>query len=146
MEIQMAYPMMRTSLLEDMFNDFTPGYLVRPLHGDNLPAPSQIKIDVTESGNAYTVAAEIPGVSKADIQVSVDGAVVSLQAEIKQEDRASDGEKALRSERYYGAVSRSFQLPQEVDEAHSKAKYENGILVLTLPKKQTVAAQRLTIE
>lgn len=142
----MPYPMINPNFLDDIMNDFAPGYLVRPLKGEKSPVASQIKIDVSENEDAYTVAAEIPGVSKEDIQVSVDGAVVSLQADIKQEDRSSEGEKMLRTERFYGSVSRSFQLPQEVDEASSKAKYENGILVLTLPKKQTAAAQRLTIE
>ncbi|MDT4850403.1 Hsp20/alpha crystallin family protein [compost metagenome] len=78
--------------------------------------------------------------------MTIDGPVVTLRAEIKQQDSQSDGEKLLRSERYFGAVSRSFQLPQDIDNATSKAKYENGVLQLTLPKKLPTAGQRLTIE
>jgi HSP20 family protein len=102
---------------------------------------------VKESGDAYTVQAEIPGVPKEDIQVAVEGNVVSLRAEIKQQDSSSADEKTLRSERYYGAVSRSFQLASDIDQTQAKAKYDNGVLTLTLPKKQALSgAQRLTIE
>ena len=119
---------------------------MRPLHGDALPNPSKIKIDVKEDDAAYTVHAEIPGVPKDDIQVSIDGNVVSLRAEVQQKDEKKEGEKVLRSERYYGAVERSFQLPADVDAAQAKAKYDNGVLTLTLPKKQSGATQRLKID
>jgi HSP20 family protein len=134
----------RSGLFDDFFKDVAPGFYVKPLHGDPLPA--QIKVDVKETPTAYTVLAEVPGVPKEDIQVTVEGNVVTLRAEIKQEDRQIDGEKLLRSERYYGAVSRSFQMPVDIDDAAAKAKCENGVLQLTLPKKVAVAGQRLTIE
>ena len=136
----------RGSLFDDFFKDFAPGFYVRPLHGDGLPTPSQIKIDVKEDDAAYTVHAEVPGVPKEDINVSIDGNVVSLRAEVRQHDQKKDGEKLLRSERYYGAVARSFQLPVEVDAAQARARYDNGVLVLTLPKKQGNKTQRLAIE
>ncbi len=136
----------RGSLFDDFFKDFAPGFYVRPLHGDGLPAPSQIKIDVKEDDAAYTVQAEVPGVPKEDINVSIDGNVVSLRAEVRQHDQKKDGEKVLRSERYYGAVARSFQLPVDVDAAQAKARYDNGVLTLTLPKKQGNKTQRLAIE
>jgi HSP20 family protein len=134
----------RSGLFDDFFKDVAPGFYVKPLHGDPLPA--QIKVDVKETPTAFTVLAEVPGVPKEDIQVTVEGNVVTLRAEIKQEDRQSEGEKLLRSERYYGAVSRSFQMPVDIDDAAAKAKCENGVLQLTLPKKAAVAGQRLTIE
>jgi HSP20 family protein len=134
----------RSGLFDDFFKDVAPGFYVKPLHGDPLPA--QIKIDVTETPAAYTVLAELPGVPKEDIHVTVDGNVVTLRAEVKQQDRQQDGEKLLRSERYYGAVSRSFQMPVDIDDAAAKAKCENGVLQLTLPKKAAVAGQRLTID
>jgi HSP20 family protein len=139
--------MTRGGLFDDFFRDVAPGFYIKPLHGDALPTPAQIKVDVKESGDAYTVQAEIPGVPKEDIQVAVDGNVVSLRAEIKQQDSTSQDEKTLRSERYYGAVSRSFQLASDIDQTQAKAKYDNGVLTLTLPKKQAMSgAQRLTIE
>ncbi|RCX09059.1 Hsp20/alpha crystallin family protein [Extensimonas vulgaris] len=134
------------SIFDDFFKDLAPAFYVRPLSGDLLPDPSKIKIDVKEDDAAYTVHAEIPGVSKDEIQVSIDGNVVSLRAEKQQKEEKKEGEKVLRSERYYGAIERSFQLPTEIDSAQAKAKYENGVLTLTLPKKQSSAAQRLKIE
>jgi len=125
---------------------------VRPLHGDALPQPSQmpqpsqIRFDVKEDDAGYSVQAELPGVSKEDIQVSIDGAVVTLRAEVQQHDEKKEGEKVLRSERYFGSVARSFQLPMEVDAAKAKARYENGVLTLTLPQKLEGKAQRLAVE
>jgi len=136
----------RGGFLEDFFRDMSPGFYVKPLHGDGVPAPAQIKIDVREDDRAYTVLADIPGVAKEDIHVSLDGNVVTLQAEIKQHDSQEREHKVLRSERYYGAVSRSFQLPMEIDQALASARYDNGVLVLTLPKKLGQGAQRLRID
>lgn len=136
----------RSGLFDDFFKDVAPGFYVRPLHGDSLPSPSQIKIDVKETPAAYTVVAEVPGVAKDDIHVTVEGSVVTLRAEIKQEDSQNQDEKVLRTERYYGAVARSFQLATEIDNEKSKAKYEDGVLTLTLPKKVALAGQRLNIE
>ena len=136
----------RGSLFDDFFKDIAPGFYVRPLHGENLPAPSQIKVDVKETEGGYTVQAEVPGVPKEDIHVSVEGNVVSLRAEVRQLDQKTEGEKVLRSERYYGSVARSFQLPADIDAAQAKAKYDNGILTLTLPKKLNNSSQRLNIE
>ncbi len=109
-----------------------------------------IKVDVTESEGAYVVHAEIPGVNKDDIQVTIEGNQVTIAAEVKRETEAKagdakDGEHVLRSERYHGAVYRSFVLPVELDEAASEAKYENGVLELKLAKKPAVAGRKLAI-
>lgn len=138
----------RGSLFDDFFRDFSsPGFFVKPLHGEALPSPGQIKIDVKENGNAYTVLAEIPGVKKEDIHVTIDGGMVMVRAEIRQEDQQAEDDKVLRSERYYGAVSRGIALPQDVDSSQAKAQYQNGVLSLTLPKKQqSQGGQKLRIE
>ena len=138
--------MTRGSLFDDFFKDVAPGFFVKPLHGDPLPSASQIRIDVKETDKDFTVPADIPGLSKEDIHVSVEGSIVTLRAEIRQQDRQTEGEKVLRTERYYGEVSRSFQLPSDIDEANAKARYDNGVLCLTLPKKISSAPQRLTVE
>ena len=138
--------MTRSGLVDDFFRDVAPGFFNKPLHGDALPAASQIRIDVKETDKEFAVHAEIPGVSKDDIHVSIEGSVVSLRAEIKQQDTQTEGEKVLRTERYYGSVARSFQLPVEIDETKAKAKYENGVLLLTLPKKISATPQRLMID
>ena len=146
----MATQLMRGSLFDDIFRDFpgmTPGYFIKPLQGgDTLPALGQIRLDVKESDDAYTVQAELPGVPKDEINVSIDGNVVTLRAEVKQESQAKEGEKVLRSERFYGAVTRSFQLPQDIDQGKAKAKCDQGVLTLTLPKKQASGSQRLAVE
>jgi HSP20 family protein len=136
----------RGSLFDDFFRDMSPGFFVKPLHGEPLPNPGQIKIDVKESDGAYTVSAEIPGVRKEDIHVTVEGGMVTVRAEVKQEDKQTQDDKVLRSERYFGSVARSFALPQDIDQAQAKAKYDNGVLTLTLPKKQGNGSQKLRIE
>lgn len=132
------------SLFDEFFRDVAPGYFIKPLHGD--PLPTQIKVDVSENAAAYTVAAEVPGVAKDDIHIALDGGVVTISAEVRQQDQQKNEDKVLRSERYYGQVSRSFQLPVEIDVAAAKAKYDNGVLTLTLPKKNQPGSKRLAID
>lgn len=134
----------RNSLFDDFFRDVAPGFFVKPLHGDPLPA--QIKVDVKETPAEYTVDAELPGVAKEDIQVTIEDDIVTLRAEVKQLDEQREGQRLLRSERYYGAITRAFQLPQRVDKDASKARYDNGVLHLTLPKRTASSGQRLAIE
>jgi HSP20 family protein len=137
----------------DPFEDVFKGFF-RPvsLSGLDSAAP-QLKMDVEEDERSYTVYAEIPGVDKENIQVTIDGSQVSISAEVRRENEVKDGEsngskegaRALRSERYYGKVSRTFVLEHEVDEAQAEANYKDGVLQLTLPKKATTSAKRLTI-
>lgn len=132
----------------DPLDDFFRGFFVRPVEfgGQGEVSPPALKVDVKERENAYAIHAEIPGVKKEDIHVAIDGAVVSISAERREEKEVKEGEQVLRSERYFGKVSRSFQLPQEVDEAQSSAKYSDGVLELVLPKKTAAQAKRLTIQ
>ena len=89
----------RSGFFDACLRDLAPAFYVRPLHGDPLPTPAQIKVDVKETEDCYTVHAEIPGVPKEDIQITLDGAMVSLRAEVKQEDRDMKDDKGVRSER-----------------------------------------------
>lgn len=133
----------RNSLFDDFFRE-VPGFFVRPLHGD--PLPETIRLDVKEAGNSFVVSAEVPGVSKENIHVDIDGNEVSIRAEVKQEDAQTEDERVLRSERFFGSVARSISLPAEIDESASKARYEHGVLTLTLPKKIRTGQARITIE
>lgn len=135
----------RYGLFDDVFNDFAKGFFLKPMVMENQPE-LQIRIDVREDKNAYRVHADVPGTRKEDIQVTVDGNVVTIRAEAKRASEQKDGEKLLRSERYVGTVSRSFQLPYEIDLAAAEAKYQDGVLDLTLPKRTTSAARQLTIQ
>jgi len=105
----------------------------------------EIRLDVKEADGAYKVQAEMPGVKKDDIHVQIDGNRVSITAEVKRESEQKEGERVLRSERYYGSVGRTFQLASEIDESAANAKFEDGVLSLTLPKKQAPASKRLQI-
>ena len=126
------------------FDELFRGFF-RPVRSDkNAPVP--VKIDVAEHEKGYSVRAEIPGVKKEDIDVAIEGNQVTIAAEVKRESEPREGERVLRSERYFGAVYRSFTLPAELDEEHSEAKYENGVLELKLAKKPAVAGRKLTIQ
>lgn len=126
--------------IDDLFK----GFMWRPvLRG--LEAEPQIKIDVSENDKAYTVKAEIPGVKKEDIHVSVEGNRVSISAEVKKETEEKEGKKLIRSERYYGKVYRGFSLDQDVDQGTAQAKYADGVLEVTLPKKAGSAAKKIAV-
>jgi HSP20 family protein len=131
-------------LFDELFRDVNPGYFIKPLHGDALPA--QIKVDVKENPNEFVVQAEIPGAGKENINVDIDGNVVNIRAQISQIDSETKDDKLLRSERYFGEVSRSFQLPADIDQTASKARYENGVLTLNLVKSQKKGGQRMSID
>jgi HSP20 family protein len=121
---------------EPFSDDFFRGFALSPfLRGSVQGAAPQMRLDVKEDDKAYTVKADIPGVKKEDIKVSVDGNLVSINAEVKQEKEEKEGTKVVRSERYFGSVSRSFTLAQDVDQNGAQAKYNDGVLELTLPKK-----------
>lgn len=129
----------------DPFENVLQGFF-RPILRDNEEAP-QLKMDVQEDEKNYTIHAEIPGVDKENIQVTIDGGHVSINAEVRRENEVKDkeGTHVLRSERYYGKVSRSFVLENEVDEEQATANYKDGVLELVLPKKTQTAAKKLTI-
>ncbi len=126
--------------LDDMFRGF-----LRPFRAELGQRAPQIKIDLSETDANYTVKAEIPGVKKEDIDVRIDGNQVTIGAEMKKESEEKKDGRVLRSERQYGYASRSFTLAAAVDEAKSNAKYQDGVLELTLPKKTTTSSKRLPI-
>jgi HSP20 family protein len=119
---------------------------IQPVRFENQPQQMQLKMDVKESNDAYNVHAEIPGVKKEDIHVAITGKQVSISAEVKKEKEEKDGEKVLRSERYYGKLFRSFTLDSDIDDATATAKYNDGVLDLTLPKKKGAASKKLSIQ
>ena len=138
-------------LLDPAFGDTFDGALRRffasptLLEGD-MPQ-LKMRIDVSESDKAYTVHADLPGVKKEDIDVRVDGNVVSISAEARgeKETRGGNGDRVLRSERTYGTVSRSFSLGQDVDAGAVQARYADGVLTLELPKRASAAAARIQV-
>ncbi len=105
----------------------------------------EIRVEVKESALEYSVTADLPGVAKEDIHVEIEGNRVSITGEVKRDAEQKEGERVLRSERYYGSVARSFTLANEIDEANAVAKFENGVLSLTLPKKAAATGRKLAI-
>jgi HSP20 family protein len=134
----------RFNPFEDFFSDFGKGFFVRPLPV-TVNGELEIKIDVKEDDKSYTVKADIPGVKKEDIKVDVEGGLVTVKAEAKQEKEEKKGEKVIYSERSYGMVSRSFTLPGDVDEKGAKAEYKDGVLNLVLPKKSGGSTKRIEV-
>ena len=133
------------SLLDEFFGDFfnrSSGWSVPTVA---LPTAVRARTDVIDKGDKYSVAVDLPGVRKEDIQVSIDGARVAITAENKSEREVKDGAKVLHTERYATSYARSFELPDEVSEDGADAAFENGVLHLTLPKRAQAVAKRLTV-
>jgi HSP20 family protein len=131
---------------EDNLDELFKGFFLRPMRLEQSQEPMRIKMDVKEDDKAYQVHAEIPGVKKEDIQVSIDGNQVAISAEVKRQKEEKQGEKTLRTERYYGKVYRAFSLAQDVDQEQAQARYENGVLQLTLPKRAAASTRKLTVQ
>lgn len=133
--------------VDDAFDDLFRGFFMHPVRFEGQP-DVQIKMDVKEDEKAYSVHAEIPGVKKEDIHVTVEGGMVAISAEVRQDEEEKDkeGKKVIRSERYFGKVSRSFSLPQDIDDKGVSAKYADGILELVLPKRTESKSTRIEIE
>lgn len=136
----------RFNPFDDTIEDLFRGFFVRPVSYEGPAGAAQFRVDVSENESAYTLRAEIPGVKKEDISVTIDGDTVAISAEAKNEKEVKNGDRVLRAERYYGKVYRAFTLGQAVEEAATAAKYANGVLELTLPKKAAVQAKRITIQ
>lgn len=126
-------------------NDYFKGFMLRPIF-QGMEAQPEFKLEISEGDKAYSVKADIPGVKKEDIQISIDGRQISISAEMKQEKEEKEGKKLVRSERYYGRQFRSFTLAHDIDEAKSEAEYSDGVLKLTLPKKAGSETKKLAIK
>ncbi len=136
----------RFNPFDDTVDELLRGFFVRPMALEGAPAAAQaIRIDVAEDEAAYTVHAEIPGVRKDDIHVTINDDLVSISAETRNEREVKEGSRVLRAERHYGKFYRAFTLGQAVEDGKSVAKYADGVLELTLPKKVAVTAKRLTV-
>jgi HSP20 family protein len=127
--------------LDELFRGF-----FQPVRVESAPTPVMIKMDVTETDNGYVVHSEMPGVKKEDIDIAIANNLVTITAEVKRELEKKEGDRLLRSERYFGNIYRSFTLPAELDESACEAKYDNGVLELKLVKKTAVPGKKLAIK
>lgn len=136
----------RFERLDDMFPEMFRRFMRPGVAG--LETPGDIRIDVSENDQGYEVRAEVPGVKKEDIRVTIDGNYVSITAETRREkeEKLGKGERTLVKELYYGSCSRSFNLAHDVDDKAAIAKYEDGVLKLSLPKRKEASSKTLAIQ
>jgi len=136
----------RFNPLEDALDNLFRGLPVWVPNPERRAAqPAQFRMDVTENDKEYQVLAELPGVKKEEISITINGNEVAVSAEVKHEKVVKNGDTMLCAERFYGTIKREFSLGQEVDEAGAQARYNDGVLELTLPKKTVAAAKKLAV-
>ncbi len=119
--------------------------VMRPWRWEGTEPAPRIRVDLSEVNGSYVVKADMPGVRKEDIDVRIDGNMVTISAELKKERESKEPGRVLRHERQYGYASRAFTLSSAVDESKADARYENGVLELTLPKKGAAETKRLAV-
>jgi HSP20 family protein len=138
-------PMSRESRqLSRLFDDSFERFFNPTATGEGVASRSPA-LDVAETDRAYTVKLEVPGVNKEDVKVAVEGRQVTVQAQSQHSEEKKDGERVVYRERSLASYARTFTLPQEVDQAESVAKLEQGVLTLTLPKRGARGAAQLTV-
>lgn len=134
-------------VFDEFFRDFfgRPAWLPSPLLESGYSTIERARMDVIDSGSSYEITVDLPGVKKEDIDVSIDGSRVLINAETKNEKIKKDGGQVIYAERSAARLARSFELPAEVTDVGAEAHYENGVLTLTLPKKSAVQTKRLPV-
>lgn len=129
----------------ESFDDAFRGFLRPWLEREDTLAP-RIKIDLSETEGAYRVKADLPGVRKEDIDIQIDNNRLTLSATVTKESQDEKQGRVIRSERQVGHASRSLWLDKAVDESKASARFENGVLELTLPQKAADATRKIAIE
>ncbi len=125
-----------------LFDDSFDQFFAPAAQADKLRSPA---LDVSESERAYTVKLDLPGAAKEDVKVAIDGRRVSVEAQTRKEEEKKEGDRVVYRERSLASFARSFSVAADIDQAESSAKLENGVLTLTLTKRGTPAAARITV-
>ncbi|HYM48156.1 MAG TPA: Hsp20/alpha crystallin family protein [Burkholderiaceae bacterium] len=134
------------SLVDELFSDFFHRANVPAARHSNTPAVSRARMDVLDKGGNFEVKVDLPGIRKDDIHVGIEGARVSINAESKDSSETKNGDKVLYSERYSTSYARSFELPADVTEEGADARFEDGVLTLSLPKRAPTVSKRLAVK
>ena len=137
------------SLVDELFADFFHRANVPAARHSNAAAVSRARMDVLDKGGNYEVKVDLPGIRKDDIHVGIEGARVSINAESKDSSETkngTNGDKILYSERYTTSYARSFELPAEVTEEGADARFEDGVLTLSLPKRAPTVSKRIAVK
>ena len=125
----------------DIFNGFfRPPSTHRSVRKARIPA-----VDVAETNTAYQVKAELPGIRKEDLDVTVDDGVLTIKAEHNGNQEQTENGQLIRQERSYGKFVRSLRLGANVDEATITAEYRDGVLHITLPKAKEVQPRKVEV-
>ena len=140
-----GYPL-RPTLFGNLFENMIDELMTPAADAARESGAFSPRIDVIETEAGYQVEADLPGVTKSDVKVSVDGQRVTIEAEVRRETERKEGETVMHAERVVRKYARSFELPHEVDDSQAVAKLENGVLTLTLPKKQAAQSRLLTVQ
>ena len=138
------YTYSRRAPMDAALNGLINSFLRAPVSGPQ--SVRAIAFEVTEQGDTYVVDADVPGFRKEDIEVAIDGARVTISAEAKAARNTVEGERVLYSERGAGRATRSFELGAEIDQARANARYVDGVLTLTLPKKIAETRKLLQVQ
>jgi HSP20 family protein len=122
--------------------------LMRPMTVAGQDNQAEIRLDVTEREKDFLVRAEVPGAKKDDIRVQIERNYVSISAEAKQQKETKDDKtgRVLLQESSWGSAMRAFSLPCEIDDKASSAKLEDGVLTLTLPKREGGGSRLLPVQ
>ena len=118
--------------------------LMEGMTTESTPRDSMLALDVREDDTSYTIMAAVPGVKQEDINVQLHDGVLSIEAEIKSE-ATRENERTLVQERRYGRFARSLRLPNDVDGDNIQARYQDGVLTLTLPKVAQAQPRKIAI-
>jgi len=124
---------------DSFFQDRLPAFRLLP---ENRVDIGNIAVDIHETESGYSVKADFPGLSRDEIDVSVDNNVLTILAEHKDEAEEKDGTRLIRQERRVGQYSRSFNLGKDIDESAIEAEFDNGVLTLQIPKGDVAPARK----
>ena len=127
------------SFVDRFFNEVAPLTFQTPERGF-VPA-----MDIVETEDAFVATADLPGLTKDDIEISLDDGVLSVSGERKVESEEGEGKSFRRVERAFGRFQRAFTLPQGVDLEKVQAGFNDGVLTVTLPKLEAVKSRKITI-
>lgn len=140
-------PLARWGFLDDELNRVWEGFF-RPLRWIEEAAGESLipAMDVHEKDDAYVIRAEMPGVKKEDIAVTLENGVLTISGETKSETEEKEEGRVIRQERRYGRYVRSLRLGTLIDAKKVKAAYKDGVLELTLPKAEEVKPRKVAVE
>lgn len=129
-----------------LFDDDIFGRFFAPAARAQDEAARSPALDVSENDRAYTVKVDLPGITKDDVKITIDGRRVAIEARTTKNEERKEGDRVVYSERSVASYARSFTLPAEVDQAESDARIEHGVLTLTLPKKRAASSVQISVK